>query len=173
MPSPTPRLLKVFSAVLLAGSLAACSRPAFLSFTPQLRGHKVDPDAITQLVPGTSTRADVTALIGSPTARATFDDNQWIYISEVTTPIIAGTNAVHSQQVYVLTFNQGGVLQNIEHKTKKDSLPVSVVARTTPTPGSSATFMQQLLGNIGKVGPGSGLGEQSGAQGSSTNPGNF
>lgn len=161
----------MLSAALLAGGVAACSMPSFLSFAPQLRGHKVDPDAVAQLVPGTSTRADVTALLGSPTARATFDDNQWIYIAEVTTPVIAGTNAVHSQQVYLLTFNQGGVLQSVEHKTKKDSLPVSVVARTTPTPGSSATFMQQLLGNIGRVGPG--LGEENGAQGSSTNPGNF
>ena len=29
-------------------------------------------------------------------------------------------------------------------------VPVSVVARTTPSPGTEASFMQQLLGNIGK-----------------------
>ena len=171
MPLTTPRLLLVFPAAVLALSLGACSMPAFMSFAPQLRGHKVDQDAVAQLVPGTTTRTDVTALLGSPTARATFDDNQWIYISEVTTPVIAGTNDVHSQQVYLLTFNQNGVLESVEHKTKKDGLPVSVVARTTPTPGSSATFMQQLLGNIGKVGPGA-L-SQTGEQGSATNPGNF
>ena len=36
----------------------------------QLRGNHVDADQLKELVPGTSTRADVTALIGSPTARA-------------------------------------------------------------------------------------------------------
>ncbi len=157
--------------LLVATSLGACAMPAFLSYPPQLRGNKVDADAVKQLVPGTSTRTDVSALLGSPTAHATFDDNQWIYIAEVTTPVIAGTNDVHSQQVYVLSFNQNGVLDRVQHKTMKDSLPVTVVARTTPSPGSSASFMQQLLGNVGKFSPGGGL--DTGAQGSSTNPGSF
>ena len=155
----------------LASGLSACEMPSFLSFAPQERGIKVDPDALAQLVPGTSTRTDVSALIGSPTAHATFNDNQWIYISEVTTPIIAGTNDVDRQQVYVLSFDQNGVLQSIQHKGLKDSLPVNVVARTTPSPGSSASFMQQLLGNVGKFSPGGA--SDSGAQGTATNPGNF
>ncbi len=64
------------------------------------------------------------------------------------------------------------MLERIEHKTKKDGLPVSVVARTTPSPGSSASFMQQLLGNVGKLNPAGALGD-TGAQGTATNPGNF
>ncbi len=167
--------LRLLPALLLAAGLAAalggCEMPGFLSFAPQQRGIRVQPDELAQLVPGTSTRADVTALIGSPTAHATFDDNQWIYISEVTTPIIGGTNGVDNQQVYVMSFDQSGVLQRIQHKTMKDSLPVDVVARTTPSPGSNASFMQQLLGNVGKFSPAGPGG--SGAQGTSTNPGNF
>ena len=31
-----------------------------------------------------------------------------------------------------------------------DSIPVSIVARTTPSPGTEASFLQQLLGNIGR-----------------------
>jgi outer membrane protein assembly factor BamE (lipoprotein component of BamABCDE complex) len=166
-----PLLRRLLPMLLLAGCLGACEMPGFLSFPPQQRGNKIDPDAIGQLVPGTSTRTDVTALIGSPTAHATFDDNQWIYISEVTTPIIGGTNDVDRQQVYVLSFDQSGVLQQIQRKTMKDSLPVTVVARTTPSPGSTATFMQQLLGNVGKFSPGGPT--DNGAQGSATNPGNF
>jgi outer membrane protein assembly factor BamE (lipoprotein component of BamABCDE complex) len=146
-------------------------QPAFLSFPPQVRGNKIDPDALAQLVPGTSTRSDVRAAIGSPTAAATFNDNQWIYISEVTTPEIGGTNDVHAQQVYVMNFDQNGTLESIEHKSLKDSMPVTVVARTTPSPGGEASFMQQLLGNVGKFNPGA-LSD-SGAQGTATNPGNF
>jgi len=145
--------------------------PAFMSFPPQVRGNKVDSDALAQLVPGTSTRADVTAAIGSPSARASFDDNTWIYIGEVTKPVIGGTTSVSDQQVYVLNFDQGGVLKAIDHKTQKDSEDVDVVARTTPSPGNSATFLQQLLGNVGKFSPTGPPG--SGGQGSATNPGNF
>lgn len=177
-PSRRPSLLLLQAALLTATltatlASAGCSMPAFLSQNPQARGIKLDADALKQLVPGTSTRSDVTALIGSPTTKATFDDNQWLYIAEITRPEIGGTQSVLHQTVYVLTFDQAGVLTNVAEKTLADAEPVTVVARTTPSPGSEASFFQQLLGNVGKFSPGSGLGGSTGQQGSSTNPGNF
>ena len=49
--------------LLLIGCLllGGCS---FFEATSQIRGNKVDADQLKGLVPGTSTRADVTALIG-------------------------------------------------------------------------------------------------------------
>jgi outer membrane protein assembly factor BamE (lipoprotein component of BamABCDE complex) len=130
--------------------LAGCS---WLAPAPTVRGSHVDPDAMKQLVPGTSTKADVTALIGSPTAHATFDDNTWLYIGERTQPRVGRTLAVLTQRVVVLTFNDQGVLQRIEVTDKKNSLPVTVIARTTPSPGTEANFFQQLFGNIGRYVP--------------------
>ncbi|MBS0640394.1 MAG: outer membrane protein assembly factor BamE [Proteobacteria bacterium] len=127
---------------------------------PQVRGNKIDPEQMKELTPGVSTKADVTAVVGSPTAHDTFDDNIWIYISEMTQPRIGRTLGDLSQHVVVMTFDQGGVLRNIEEKTKADALPVSVVARTTPSPGTEASFMQQLLGNIGRFNPGGALGSR-------------
>lgn len=144
-------------AVLLAlatPALAGCSNVPFLTFPPQTRGNKVDSELLAQLVPGTSTRGDATALIGSPTARATFDDNTWIYIGEVTKPVIAGTLNVLSQEVVVLTFDQGGTLQTITRKGQSDAQDVTIVARTTPSPGNNASMLQQLLGNVGRFNPG-------------------
>jgi outer membrane protein assembly factor BamE (lipoprotein component of BamABCDE complex) len=148
--------------------LAGCGNGLF-SYPPQARGSQVDPDALKQLVPGTSTSKDVTALLGSPLAHASFDDNTWLYISQVTTPVIAGTQAVDKQQVYALTFDNRGVLTGINERTKQDALPVSVVARTTPSPGSNPSILQQLIGNIGRYGP-TGIGN---SQLNNTNPGNF
>jgi outer membrane protein assembly factor BamE (lipoprotein component of BamABCDE complex) len=132
----------------------------------QLRGNHVDADQLKELVPGTSTRNDVTALIGSPTARATFDDNTWIYISEVTRPRIARVQGVLSQDVLVLSFNEQGVLQDMKRLNQEDALPVTVVARTTPSPGTEASFLQQLFGNIGRfnaINPSTGSGPTGGA----------
>ena len=136
-----------FVALLAGLLLGGCS---FFESQPQLRGNRVDADQLKELVPGTSTRADVTALIGSPTARATFDDNTWLYVSEVTRPLIARTEGVLSQNVVVLSFNDQGVLQDVKRLDQEDSVPVSIVARTTPSPGTEATFLQQLFGNIGR-----------------------
>jgi outer membrane protein assembly factor BamE (lipoprotein component of BamABCDE complex) len=135
--------------LVLVGCLlvGGCS---FFEAKPQLRGNRVDADQLKELVPGTSTRTDVTALIGSPTARATFDDNTWIYISEVTRPRIAQVQGVLSQDVLVLSFNEQGVLQDVKRLNQEDALPVTVVARTKPSPGTEASFLQQLFGNIGR-----------------------
>lgn len=149
--------------LLLAGlalNAGACAGPDFMTFPPQTRGNKVDPELLAQLVPGTSSRADATALIGSPTARATFDDNTWIYINETTKPIIGGTQRIRDQQVVVLTFDQGGVLRSVEKRGQDDAQDVSVVSRSTPSPGNNASVLQQLLGNVGRFSPGGNTGGQ-------------
>jgi outer membrane protein assembly factor BamE (lipoprotein component of BamABCDE complex) len=145
-------------AMTRAAAMAVCLGSASLGLTAcamfeapqQLRGNRIDPEDLKALTPGTSTRADVTALVGSPTTRAAFDDNTWIYISETTANRIGRTPGVLDQNVVVMTFNEQGVLSTVESKTKDDSLPVQVVTRTTPSPGTEASFLQQLLGNIGR-----------------------
>ncbi len=128
-------------------SMTACS---FFLQPPQTRGNKVEADQLKQLVPGTSTKADVSALIGSPTHKATFDDNTWLYITEVTRPRLGQTLGVLDQGVVVLTFDDKGILSGVKTVNQDDSVPVDVAARVTPSPGTDASFMQQLLGNIGK-----------------------
>jgi outer membrane protein assembly factor BamE (lipoprotein component of BamABCDE complex) len=168
---PSVPLRRLALAGGLLATLAGCNGD-FFSFPPQVRGNKVDAEVIGQLVPGTSTRQDVSAVLGSPTVSAAFDDNTWIYISEVTKPVIAGTQGVEAQQVYLVTFDQKGTLIGVTKRTQDDALPVSVVDRTTPSPGTEASWWQQLIGNVGKFSAGAGTTTQ-GAQGTSTNPGNF
>ena len=140
----------------LVGMLALCLSMSACSWIlppPQTRGNKVDPDQLKELVPGTSTKADVTSLIGSPTQKATFDENSWLYITEVTRPRVGRTLGVLDQDVVVLTFDDRGVLTGVKKYTQDDAIPVAVASRTTPSPGTEASFMQQLIGNIGRYNP--------------------
>ena len=133
--------------LLLILSLGACS----IVQTPRtLHGNKIDPDSLKELVPGTSTKKDVTSLVGSPTARATFDDNEWIYISETTHTRIGRLPGVLKQDVVVMTFDPAGTLRGIKTLNEDDSRDVSVASGATPSPGSEASILQQLLGNVGK-----------------------
>lgn len=149
------------AAVLALIMLSGCS---VIRSPMQTRGHKVDEDLLKELVPGTSTRADVSALLGSPTARATFDDATWIYASSVTRTQVARLPGLESQEVTVISFNQAGVLQTIRRLNQDDAVPVDVVGRATPTPGSETTFLQEFLGNVGRLNPG-GLGRAASAGG--------
>ncbi len=152
---------QVFLPALLAAPLllgAMVSGCSLVDAPKQLRGNRVDVDQIKELVTGTSTRADATSLLGSPTAKATFDDNTWIYIGEVTRTRVGRAPGVLQQDVVVLNFDQGGVLRGVKRLNQDDGRSVSVVSRSTPSPGSEASFMQQLLGNVGKFNAGGGLG---------------
>lgn len=154
--------------LLLCLSVTACG---WLLPPPQVRGNKVDADQLKELVPGTSTKANVTALIGSPTQKATFDENSWLYITETTRARVGQTLGVLDQGVVVLTFDDRGILTDVKRLTKADATPVAIATRTTPSPGTEASFMQQLLGNIGKFNPtgtggfGTGGGSPSGGPG--------
>lgn len=142
--------LACLTVLLLALSLGGCS---VIEHREQLRGNKIDPDLMKQLTVGTSTKADVMVLVGSPTLHASFDDNTWLYISEVTRPRIGGTQSVEDQRVVAMVFDEKGVLREINTKTQDDSVAVSMVDRKTPSPGSEASFLQQLFGNIGRFTP--------------------
>ena len=160
MPLPLRPFRRLLPLLLLA-PLAGCFLPGFMTYPPQVRGNLVDADSLKELIPGTSTRADATSLLGSPTIKAPFNDNSWIYVGEVTKPVIGGTQEVLNQQVVVLNFDAKGVLTGITRKGAKDSLPVAVVSRTTPSPGSNASILQQLLGNVGRFTPGGPVGSSS------------
>ena len=137
--------------LLLVLLLTACS---VVQAPKQLRGNRVDAEQLKELVPGTSTRADATSLLGSPTAKATFDDNTWIYIGETTRTRVGRTPGILQQDVIVLSFDNGGVLRGVKRLNQDDGRDVSVVSRATPSPGSEASFLQQLLGNVGKFNAG-------------------
>jgi len=128
------------------------------------RGINVDPNTIKQFVPGTTTRADVQSLLGTPTAKGSFDDNTWIYVAETTQARIGRLPGVNNQNVVVLNFDDNGVLKDVKSLNKDDSQDVDVIARTTPSPGTEASVLQQLLGNIGKFNP-TGLGNAGGGGG--------
>lgn len=141
------KLLALARPLMLAGLLGGCS---VVSSSYQLRGNRVDPEVLKELVPGTSSRADVTSLLGSPTAKAVFDDNTWFYITETTHARIGRTPGVTDQQVVAMGFDAKGTLKSVRTLDQDAGAPVVVVSRTTPSPGSEATFLQQLLGNVGK-----------------------
>lgn len=136
--------------LVAALALAGCS---VFEAPRTLRGDKVDSEQLKELVPGTSTTKDVASLLGTPTTKGTFD-NRWIYISQVTHTRIGRLPGVDQQRVVVLSFDRNGVLKTIEEHGKKAAKNVAMVSGHTPSPGSEASFLQQLLGNVGKFNTG-------------------
>ncbi|WP_233256113.1 outer membrane protein assembly factor BamE [Falsiroseomonas bella] len=122
----------------------------------QFRGHAVTEEQVGQITPGVSSRDDVEALLGSPSASGTFDPSEWYYISGITHQRPARNLGVIEQNVLVVRFDPGGTVQEVRRLGMEDGREIQMVSRVTPSPGTERSVLQQLFGNIGRVGvPGS------------------
>ena len=130
--------------VLLAAGLAGCAPDI------EKRGDLPDKDDLAQVHPGTTTRAELVKLIGSPSSTGVFDGNTWYYISKETRQISFFDPKILDQQVYVVNFDDNGVVKSVEHKTLQDAQNVPMAPGATPAPGRELTFMEQLIGNLGR-----------------------
>lgn len=145
--------------LLLPPMLGGC---AIFAAKPHYRGIVVTPHELSQLTPGVSTEADARAVLGSPTLHETFDNRNWLYISQITKRRIGRTQGVLRQHVVTLRFNGNGVLQSINNTDKKDAVNVAMAGAHTPVPGGRASFFQQLVGGVGHYNPGLGAGQPGG-----------
>ena len=59
-------------------------------------------------------------------------------------------------------FDDQGVVKAVDHKVLEDGKEISPVARATPAPGRELSFLEQLIGNLGKFNGGGGGGSGSG-----------
>jgi outer membrane protein assembly factor BamE (lipoprotein component of BamABCDE complex) len=119
---------------------------------PVERGNRIDPERLTQISPGVQTRADVETLLGSPTARGTFDDDNWYYISARTRLQPGRFLEVEDRRVVAISFNRQGVVSGIRELGPEDGRNVAVVSRETPVPGNERSLLQALFGNLGRPG---------------------
>jgi outer membrane protein assembly factor BamE (lipoprotein component of BamABCDE complex) len=132
----------VFAAMMLAGCTTSVDQ----------RGNLPDPDKIAEIQAGTTTKEQVVKILGSPSSASTFDDDVWYYISRKTEQIAFFSPSVLDQQVFIIDFNDKGVVKDIGHKTLADGESISPAAGATPAPGRELSFMEQLLGNVGRFG---------------------
>lgn len=130
---------------LLAGGIASgCAGKA------NTRGNLPDPQLISEIRRGIHRREDVQALLGSPSSVGTFSDSTWYYIGKKTEQFAFFEPDTVEQKVLVISFDDSGTVSSIRQLTEADSQDVDFVSRETPTSGHSITFLQQLLGNMGK-----------------------
>lgn len=134
-------------------ALAALPGCAFFEAPVIQRGHRVTQDLLQDITPGVHSRADVQALLGSPTATSPFGGENWYYISSRTRQRPGRSLLVTDQQTVAVQFDGEGTVRDVRVLTEEDGQAVQMVSRQTPSPGTELSMMQQLFGNIGRFGP--------------------
>ncbi len=93
--------------------------------------------------------SDVLHLVGSPTTQSTFNNNVWYYIGQETEKRGILDSKVTKERIVKISFNKDGIVENVEDITG-ERLDIPYERAKTPTHGNELTFLQQLLGNMGR-----------------------
>jgi outer membrane protein assembly factor BamE (lipoprotein component of BamABCDE complex) len=139
---PILRFTAVIGTVLI---LSACGP------TVQTRGNLIDEQRMSQIQVGQTTRDDVSFLLGTPSVRAPFqEDEAWFYVGQVAETRAFFAPQIVERRVIALTFDDQGFVRAVERLSLDDGEDVQLVGRETPTRGRQLTLMEQLLGNLGQ-----------------------
>lgn len=127
---------------------AACS--------PVVRNHGYVP-AETELAlieVGTDTRETVAEKIGRPSTSGLLNDEGWYYVQSRYEHLGPREPREVERQVLAVTFDAGGVVENIARFGLEDGKVVEISRRVTETNIKGLTLIQQLLSNFGRINPG-------------------
>ncbi len=113
------------------------------------RGKQALAEAAEKIEPNMTTRAEVAAMLGTPSALGQFGDKAWYYVAQRKEGVAFFAPEVVDSQVLRLTFD-GNIVDTVKHYDQNDVQDISFVGRETPTEGQEYGFIEQLIGNIGK-----------------------
>lgn len=135
-------------AILMALGLAAC--------TPIIRNHGYVPfpEDLSEISVGVDTRETVIEKVGRPGAGGVLEDRGFYYVGYRIQQFGPFKPREIDRKVLAITFSSSGVVRNIVLYGLEDGRVVALNKRVTDGVFEERTFLRQLLGNIGRVGPG-------------------
>lgn len=129
-------------------------------------GYVKNEDIKSIIIPGQSTRDEVTSKLGSPSAQSSFGDDSYYYISDKKEAYAFLKYDVVEQEVTRIDFNEQGLVTKVENYDQSNSEDITLVKRETATEGHTLGFFEQMLGNIGRFNaPGGANGAAGGRRG--------
>ena len=135
--------------------LAGFAVPLFLAgCTPIVanRGNMLDEERITQVKVASSSTNDVFEALGSPSVVSTFDDNTWYYVGQRTEREAFFKPEVTDRKLIAVEFDDSDHVKSVDRVPLEAAVDVEPLEQTTPAVGRDITFMEQLIGNIGRPG---------------------
>lgn len=134
----------------LLGGLCLAALAAGCAPVVDQRGNLPDDDKLATIHPGVTSKDAIAQLLGTPSAKGTFDDRTWYYISKRTEQTAFFEPKLLDQQVVAVDFDEAGLVADVRHIGMEDRRDVTPVARETPAAGKELTIVEQLLGNVGR-----------------------
>ncbi len=94
-------------------------------------------------------RAAVLARLGTPTAKSTFGDDTWYYMSQLSSRTAFYHPRVNRRDITAIAFAKDtGQVAAVNTYSLKDGRVIAYNGRETPTRGREMSVLEQLLGSI-------------------------
>ena len=94
-------------------------------------------------------------ILGSPSTTSAIDASTWYYIYSKAETVAFYHPTVTDRRVLAVSFDDDNKVNNLKYYGLEEGKIISYVDRTTPTRGRELTVLQQLFGNLGRLGAGS------------------
>ena len=136
-------------------ALAALSMALLVACTPIYTNHGFVPDDkdLASITTGVDTRETVGAFLGRPSVEGLVGDGEWFYVRSQWKTLGAKAPKEVDRQVLAITFDEKGVVTNIERFGLEKGEIVAISRRVTTEPIKGRNALAQIFGNIGRLDP--------------------
>lgn len=127
--------------------------------TPLYTYHGYTPtdEQLADITVGKDTRESVAEVVGTPSSSGMLKESGYYYVSQRIETFAYRAPEVIDRQVVAISFDNRGVVSNVERFGLQDGNVVALSRRVTRSNVEGLTFLQQLFGNIGSLDIGSNL----------------
>lgn len=134
-------------------ALAGAVLIAATACAPVYRNHGYVPtdEELALLTVGVDTQDSVAGVLGRPSAAALLSDDGWFYVQSRFVERGARAPKEIDRQLVAITFDEDGVLANVERFTLEDGRVVTLSRRVTDTNVKPPGLLSQLLRNFGRI----------------------
>lgn len=139
--------IRATAALLVAGVLSACAA--------QYSNHGYIPpeEDLARITVGQDTRDTVDEIVGVPSASSIVNDSGYYFVRSRVRAIGPIAPRVVDREVVAISFDQRGVVSNVERFGLERGRAVPLSRRVTTSGVDNNTFLRQLLGNLGRFNP--------------------
>lgn len=136
----------IIIALSLLTLLSACSS------IKETRGYVPDQKMIEGIRVDVDNKDSVSAMLGNPTMKPTFDDTNWYYYSKKTARWAFFKEKVTEMDILAISFDDENYVSDIRNYTLANNRVIDPATKKTVTHGKDENFFAELFGNIGRFG---------------------
>lgn len=121
------------------------------------QGYMADSQLIQSIQPGIDNRDSVSRTLGRPSFTSEFDERAWYYVARDMRQFAFSRPQPKAQTLLIVEFDKNGTVSAVDRRGLEKVVSIDMVRDKTPTLGRETGLIEDLFGNIGRVGslPGS------------------